>query len=216
MSVNSKEDSSTSQIFIIMRHADEDKKNRGSLSEKGKARAEIAAKTIAEIAKNHGKSHVRLIASPIERSQETAAILKKSLNIETDVETVEGIRERDQTMLTKAERKTNEVHQKYKSLESPKERFYADCVPGAEKGVEQYVRMKEAVSANIKSSPMAVFVGHQTAMRSLFQGLSYNGEIDGPAETFIKKSHNCEIFVLEKKDERFVAIERRSISPAKL
>jgi broad specificity phosphatase PhoE len=218
MSVSSTQESAESQIFIIIRHADEDRKARGSLSEKGKARALIAAAAISEIAKNRGQSEVRLVASPIARSQETAAILKTALKVESCVEVVEGIRERDQTTLSKAERKTCEVHQKYKSLKDPKERFYADCAPGAEKGVDQYARMKEAVSTDLEThqGPLNVFVGHQTAMRSLFQGLTYNGQLDGPAEGFLKKSHNCEIFVLEKKGERFTAIERRAISTAKL
>jgi broad specificity phosphatase PhoE len=220
MSTNAINGEATSQIFIIMRHAEAEKGEDPSLVEKGKVKAKKAAEAIQEIAKVNGKSNIQLVVSPLKRSQETAAVMAAVFKTTTSPAIEVRIQERHQTSLTKEERKSCEAHQKYKSIKDPKERFYAVGAPGAETGESQYLRMKEGVIAQLDAAQdsltMPVFVAHQTAMKSLFQGLTYSNQMDGEAEKFFKKSHNCEIFVIERKDGRFVALDRKQISLAKL
>lgn len=204
----------TNQIFIIMRHAD---KERGvidpSITEKGKMRTKMAAEVIQGIAKEQGKSQIRLIVSSLKRSQETGAVLAEALKIDALPAVEIRIRERDQTLLSAEAKKVHPQYQYYKTITDEKERFHAISAPGAETEAEQFQRMQEGIHARLDAHEdraiLPVFVAHQTVMQSLFQGLKLENQLND--EAFLKKSKYCEIFVIERKEGKFVPLARKQV-----
>jgi broad specificity phosphatase PhoE len=211
----------TSKIFIIMRHADKEKhKKDPQITEKGKARAALAAQEIRQIAEVRGKSEIRLVASSLKRSQETAAVIANTLNITEKMVVDARIKERDYPFMTEKEKHANPQYQAYKNTQDEKVKFQMSPGPGAETCAEAFQRMVHGVEANLNlhdSSTLPVFVSHQAAMKALFQGKFFENELEGElATSFFNGSHYCEIFVVERKEGKFIALDRKKISPAKL
>ncbi len=207
----------TNQIFIIMRHADKGKGSDPSITDKGKLRTKIAAEVIQGIAKERGKTEIQLIVSSIKRSQETGAVVAEALKIVTAPHIEARIRECNPSFLSKEEKKKHPQYQYYSHLKDEKEKFRCMPVPNVESGEMLFQRMQEGIHARLDTiqdpAILPVFVAHQTAMKSLFEGLTYTNQLQGEtSSTFLKSSHYCEIFVIERRGASFVALERKPIS----
>ncbi|MGH2637976.1 MAG: histidine phosphatase family protein [Rhabdochlamydiaceae bacterium] len=201
------------QVFIMMRHADREKGgDKSKLLETGVARSKEAAKAIQEIQKTYEKQGVRLLASDLIRSQQTANILAQSLGSEQP-EIDPNIHEQyDDSKMTHKERKQHPTYAHYKTL-NPTEQFNHQPVPGLESGAERYQRMNQALYdfiGGINPNQLGVIVSHQKVLRSLMQGLQLNGHTI--PDEFLKNTKNCEMLVLQVQENGMLkGIERKKI-----
>jgi phosphohistidine phosphatase SixA len=192
--------STDSQVFILMRHGEAEKGPDGELDEKGVMQARKAAAVVHELAGNLGKSDINLIASPMIRAWQTVQVMAKSLKIGSPQEIEVRLRDRDRPEMPKEEQKVYKGHLK-------------------ETNAEQFGRMKRGIVRQLEArdaSTLPVLVAHQSSMHAFFEGLACNDQLGGAKESFLPKVQNGEIFVVERRGDQFIALERRPISPAKL
>lgn len=188
--------STDSQIFILMRSGEAEEGSDSGLDEKGLMQARKAALVVQNVADQERKSVVQLIASPLMRAWQTVQVVAKSLKIGSFQGFEPRLRDRDVTEVAKGYSPLFETNQ------------------------EQFGRMQRGIlrqlDAQKEVSILPVFVAHESSIHSFFEGLVSQGKLDGAAESFLPKSQHGEIFIVERRGDRFIALERKTPSPAKL
>ncbi len=203
------------QIFIVMRHADRQKLgDESQILPEGVVRSGEAAAIIDGLKQKHGKQEVRLLASDLIRSEQTASVIAESLGI-SKPEIDARIKERvNNSPLPRKERHQLPQYLEHNRL-SPEDRFYHRPYPECESSDNQFQRMSKGLYdflGNADTHQLPVAVAHSAVIKATMTGLDKTGH-EIPEAFFAKGLKYCEILVMTVQENgMFKGLERIPVS----